>query len=135
MGTGSLKEQIQARVCAKNLQQSVLFLGARSDMAELYQAFDVLALPSFQEGMPVVGVEAQATGLPGVFADTITPEVLLLPTSKMLSLKDSPAKWAQEILALKNTPRTSGAEALRAKGFDIRQTARQIQDFYLELEK
>ena len=132
-GSGPLEQQIKNKVVEKGLQDKVLFLGVRKDVPALLQSFDVLCMPSLYEGLPVVGVEAQASGLPGVFADTITPEVVLLPTSKMLSLKDSPAKWAEEILALKNMPRTSGTEALLAKGFTIRQTARQIQHFYEKL--
>ncbi len=135
VGNGSLETHIQKIVAEKHLQNSVLFLGSRKDVAELYQVFDVFCMPSLQEGLPVVGVEAQASGLPCLFADTITPEVLLLPNSSMLSLEDSPVKWAQQILTLKGQPRTSGKEALRAKGFDIRQTAKQIQGFYEELAK
>lgn len=135
VGGGPLERKIKNLVIQKNLQNKVVFLGVRKDITALYQAFDVFVLPSFHEGMPVVAPEAQAAGLPCIFSDTITPEVRLLPHSCMLSLKDSPAKWAQHILAVKGQPRSSGKEALRAKGFDIRQTAKQIQDFYLELEK
>ena len=132
-GNGPLEQSIKNKTAGKNLQDKVLFLGVRKDVVQLYQACDVLCMPSLYEGLPVVGVEAQAAGLPCVFADTITPEVLLLPTSSMLSLKDCAAKWAQAILALKDTPRTSGADALRANGFDICQTAAQIQNLYEEL--
>ena len=134
-GGGALENSIKNRVISLNLQDKVIFLGVRTDVPELLQTFDVFVLPSLHEGFPVVGIEAQAAGLPCLFADTITPEVLLLPNSSMLSLEDSPVKWAQQILTLKGQPRTSGKEALRAKGFDIRQTAKQIQGFYEELAK
>ena len=133
VGGGILEESIKNRVKAKNLQNNVLFLGVRKDIAQLYQAFDTLCMPSLQEGLPVVGVEAQGAGLPCVFADTITKEVLLLPNSKMIGLKDSACVWAQTILALKDMPRTSGTEILCDKGFDICQATKQMQDFYLGL--
>lgn len=44
-----------------------MFLGQRSDVNELFQAMDVFCLPSLYEGLPVVGVEAQASGLPCFF--------------------------------------------------------------------
>lgn len=135
VGGGPLEETIKKKVISFNLQDKVFFLGVRKDVPDLLQAFDVLCMPSLYEGLPVVGVEAQVAGLPCVFADTITPEVLLLPSSYMLSLKDTPTVWAEKILSLKDQPRTSGADLVRAKGFDIRQTAQQIQDFYMELEK
>ena len=133
VGGGSLEEPIKARVTAKHLQNAVIFLGVRQDVPDLLQAFDALCMPSLYEGLPVVGVEAQAAGLPGIFADTITPEVLLLPSSRMLSLKDSAAVWAHQILSLKNQVRASGSTVLRDKGFDICQTAQQMQNFYEEL--
>ena len=40
------------------------FMGIRKDMARLYSAMDVFVLLGFYEGLPVVGVEAQAAGPP-----------------------------------------------------------------------
>ena len=63
VGQGPLKEEIENKVKELKLNDSVRFLGQRNDANELYQAFDVFCLPSLYEGLPVVGVEAQATGL------------------------------------------------------------------------
>ena len=133
IGVGPTEDKIKEQVNSQNLQDKVLFLGVRKDIADLLQAVDVLCMPSLYEGLPVVGVEGQAAGVPGVFADTITPEILLLPSSRMLSLKDSPAIWADTVLSLKKQLRSSGENFLAAKGFDIHQTAKQIQDLYFTL--
>lgn len=133
VGKGPLEEDIKTLVADKKLQDKVFFLGVRKDVPQLLQAFDVLCMPSFYEGLPVVGVEAQGTGLPGVFADTITKEVLLLPDCKMLSLNDSAEKWADVILSLKNAKRYNGKEFLKEKGFDIKDIAKKMQDFYISL--
>lgn len=133
VGGGPLEQTLKEQVEQKQLQEKVLFLGVRKDVAALYQAFDVFVLPSLQEGMPVTGIEAQAAGLPCVFADTITPEVLLLPGSCRLSLQDNAKTWADKILSFKNAKRTSGKHILMQKKFDIRQTARQVEQLYREL--
>ena len=61
-----------------NLDTNVMFLGQRNDVDELYQAFDVLLLPSLYEGLPVVGVEAQASGLLCLLSDNMTRETKIL---------------------------------------------------------
>ena len=81
-----------------NLDDNVKFLGQINDANELYQAFDVFLLPSLYEGLPVVGVEAQATGLLCVFSDDMTKETKVLDTTKFMSLNNTPKEWADNIL-------------------------------------
>ncbi len=135
VGGGPLENKIRSLVVSKQLQCNVLFLGTRKDVPELLQAFDVFVLPSFHEGMPVVAIEAQAAGLPCVFAGNITPEVCLLSTSCILSLQDCIEKWAEKILSLKNISRMNGVTVMKEMGFDSSQTAKQIQGFYLKLKQ
>lgn len=59
-GQGPLLDEIKEKVKKLNLANSVKFLGQRKDVSELYQAMDIFVLPSLYEGLPVVGVEAQA---------------------------------------------------------------------------
>lgn len=134
IGNGYLENEIRAYVRAENLQDKVIFLGARKDVAELYQAMDVFVLPSLHEGMPVSAIEAQCAGLPCIFADTITKEVLILPESKMLSLKNLPRVWADEILKYKGYKRNSGVQYLKIKGFDIKDIGKKIESLYNSLE-
>jgi hypothetical protein len=55
----------------------VRFLGARRDVPTILRAFDLFALPSFQEGVPFALLEAMAMGLPVVAtqADSIAETV------------------------------------------------------------
>ena len=66
IGDGSLRPGIEERAADRGLADYVLFLGDRKDVPALYQAMDVLVLPSLFEGLPMVGVEAQCAGLPMV---------------------------------------------------------------------
>ena len=90
-------------------------------------------MPSFYEGLPVVGVEAQTTGIPCLFSDTITEDVLLC-NSKQLSLKLSAKQWANEILNYKNFIRKDESEIVKRKGFDIKETVKKIENLYLRIE-
>ena len=51
------------------LGAAVEFLGPRADIAEILAAADLLALPSLEEGLPNVLLEAQAAGLACVATD------------------------------------------------------------------
>ena len=64
---------IENKVNDLGLTRAVKFLGQRSDANELYQAFDVFLLPSLYEGLGMVLIEAQASGLPCV-ASTKVPK-------------------------------------------------------------
>lgn len=97
-GEGELEESIHNQVEQLKLQDSVLFLGLRKDIAELMSTSDMFILPSFYEGLPVVGIEAQTNGLPCVFSDSITREVDLNDKENLfLSLELSDQKWAKKI--------------------------------------
>src|SRR5699024_2450595 len=84
-GDGPLKGTIQNKVKELGLEKSVKFLGQRNDANELYQAMDAFVLPSLYEGIPVVGVEAQAAGLPCSFSTDMTKETKVLQTTKFIS--------------------------------------------------
>ena len=74
IGTGPLEEKIKAKVKKLNLENSVLFLGQRNDTNKLYSVMDVFCLPSLYEGLPVVGVEAQAAGLLCIVSNKVSKE-------------------------------------------------------------
>lgn len=97
IGTGAEDEKVKQYAESKNLQGSVRFLGNRTDTAELYQGMDVFFMPSLFEGLPVTGIEAQATDLPCVFSDTITKELQYSNLVHYLSLDENAEKWAQTL--------------------------------------
>ena len=96
-GQGPKVEEIKEKVRAYNLQDNVVFLGQRSDANRLYQAFEVFLLPSLYEGLPVVGVEAQATGLLCLLSNDMTQETKVLDTTVFLSIDDE-KEWANLLL-------------------------------------
>ncbi len=135
IGQGELETTIKEKVQKLNLDENVIFLGARNDIEDLYQAMDVLLFPSLFEGLPITLLEAQTSGLPCCISDTITKEVDLTDLIHRESLKTSPMKWAQLTLAsaLKDGERFSHDKELTEAGFDIKKTASQIMSIYESL--
>ncbi len=131
VGEGIRLSAVQEYVRQKNLGNVVLFLGLRNDIPELLQAMDIFLLPSLFEGLPVVGVEAQAAGLPCLCSDGITEEILL-GCAQRISLKESPATWAEKALQFTNPSRKPAGKLM---SFDIRKTTRNLETFYEEVDK
>lgn len=130
-GQGPLLGEIKSKVSKLKLDNSVVFLGQRNDANELYQAFDLFILPSLYEGLPVVGIEAQVSGLPCLFSNDMTKETKMLKTTHFLSLDDSPEKWASEAIKYLNYKRKNEKKEIENSGFDIEREAIKLQNYYL----
>ncbi len=127
----SFWEQAKEKVEILGLAENVKFLGLRKDVPRLMQAMDCFLLPSRFEGLPLVGIEAQAAGLPCFFSDTITKEVGITDLAHFISLETSPAKWAEEILEKSQIPRRDTSEEIAAAGYDIEKEIGEMEKFYL----
>ncbi|WP_286084642.1 glycosyltransferase family 1 protein [Faecalibaculum rodentium] len=133
-GAGELEAEIRDKVKTLGLEDSVKFLGLRKDIPALMNAMDVFVLPSFFEGLPVVGVEAQATGLPVITSTAVARELPLEDLAQYIPLESSPEIWAEAILKAANESRahrrdTSGDIA--KAGYEIKAAARDFEQFYL----
>ena len=63
IGQGPLQDEIKDKVNKLGLDNSVLFLGQLDNANEYYQAFDIFLLPSLYEGLCMVLIEAECSGL------------------------------------------------------------------------
>ncbi len=134
VGQGPLMEEIKEKVRNIGLEKCVEFLGQRNDVNELYQAFDVFILPSLYEGLPVVGIEAQATGLLCFFSDDMTKETKVLNTAEFLSLEQSAKEWAYVIIKKNNIfKRKHTKQEMIDKKFDINIESKKLEKIYWQL--
>lgn len=133
-GQGPLMEKMKAKVEKLDIKDCVRFLGQRNDINELYQAFDVFCLPSLYEGLPIVGVEAQAAGLLCILSDEMTKETKVLNTTKFLSLKQEPIEWANCIIKImKKFKRNNTRKEIANNNFDISVEVNKLENKYNEL--
>ena len=111
-----------------------MFMGNVDNVNELYQVMDVFLLPSLFEGLPVVGIEAQTSGLKCFMSDTITNEVSITENVEFLSLKnDSLEKWADKILENIDYERKNMSKEIITAGYSIKEEAKKLQDIYLKM--
>ena len=133
VGQGPLEELIKKKVTDLNLQNSVKFLGQRSDVNELYQAFDIFVLPSLYEGLPVVGVEAQISGLPCFLSSDMTRETKIIEQTKFIDLDKKPVEWAEIIITdFKNNKndRISISSIAQNSRFNIKSEVQKLEKYY-----
>lgn len=134
-GQGPLMEEIKNKVEKLGLTQAVIFLGQRNDVNELYQAMDVFLLPSLYEGLGMVLIEAQCSGLPCI-ASTEVPEVAKISENFQFIDLTTPANiWAEQtIKTIKNYNREDGSDKIDKCNYNIYKEARKLVDKYSELE-
>ena len=134
IGDGPNKEKIKDLVNEKKLNDSVNFLGIRKDVNKILQAADLFLFPSKFEGLGIVAIEAQATGLPTLCSENIPEEANQTDLFNKLNLSDSIDDWVNKILELKNNKnsRESYAEKLKLAGYDAKDSAKKLEEIYLK---
>ncbi len=136
-GTGPTEVQLKQRAFDMGISNKVHFLGLRSDVNDLNQAFDVLLSPSQYEGLPVSLVESQAIGCPALVSIEVTTEVQIVPDMiHFMSLNDSTELWAKRVLSIagnRSMDKMVNDHYLSEAGYDIRQSSKDLGDWYKEL--
>lgn len=129
VGEGNTKEKIYDKVRSLALEEHVIFTGVRSEIPEIMHLFDVFLFPSFHEGLGIVAIEAQASGLSCIISDTIPKEVdLNMGLIHQIPLDKN--KWKEAIL--KNKPIDINNNLLYNSRFNIDYTIRELTNIYLK---
>ena len=137
VGTGPDEEKIRTRVQEHPYKNRIILYGETDNPTAFYSAMDVFAFPSRYEGLPVVLMEAQISGLPCIVSDKVTPEVDLGDISWQ-SIDANPEKWANVVLAF---GQRSKQERIAYKEnhqsqigeYDIAQSVKQLDRIYTDL--
>lgn len=132
VGNGPLREKIIAKASDLGIADRMILLSDRRDMDRLYQAMDVFVLPSLYEGLGIVAVEAQSSGLPTICSGGVAEAANVSPLFRRMMLEESPKAWAETIIKSAGVRNCAvGAAGARAHGFDVRDSAMKMQEWYL----
>lgn len=136
VGGGDLEKEIKTKAKNLGLDDAITFYGTTSNIGDIYQAMDCFVLPSHFEGLGMVAIEAQAASLRTLCANTIPNEAQITDFVEYMSLSDPPEKWAEKILSYKNGyERKDMFAEIKAAGYDIADSAKQLEDLYIECTK
>ena len=133
IGRGSLEDSIKTMVKEKGLDRDVWFMGVRDDIPQLLSMMDLFIFPSLYEGLSVSSIEVQCSGLPMLTSDIPSMrESKLTDTVQFVPLIEPPITWARNALSMPlNKERENCFEMVKAKGFDIKLSAKKLEEEYI----
>ena len=134
VGDGARREEIKRQAEQLGLDDAVRFMGIREDVPDLLHTMDVFLFPSLSEGLGIVLIEAQTCGLPCFTSKDVVPkEAQISNLLTFISLEDSPKYWADCVLQTDfSKERVSHATEATKHGYDIKKSAKDMQNFYLK---
>ena len=139
VGEGELRRELESLTAKHDLTEYVHFVGWREDVVNLLAISDIFVLPSHNEGLGLVIIEAMARSLPVIATEVGgVPEVVMHGETGILTPAHAPDQFAQALvkLAANNTQRQEMGKAGYARALDffsITSTARQTGELYKEL--
>lgn len=135
VGVGSLMEKVKAYVNERGLAGNVIFYGATNHVEEAMSGMDLFIFPSKYEGLGIVAVEAQASGLPVIMSDGIPNEAIITEHCYRVSLKKTVAEWAWIIENKMNflARDTDGFNKVMMAGYDINDVSRKLEEIYKKM--
>ncbi|RSX55530.1 capsular polysaccharide biosynthesis protein Cps4H [Bifidobacterium dolichotidis] len=134
IGKGDDRPAIEQHIRQAGVEDKVLILGERKDVADLYQAMDVFVFPSRYEGMSIALLEAQASGLPSVISTGNPPESKINSNVQRLPLEENKnvSDWVAALLRASSMKRLDQKENnLIGSEYDTNMQGAYIQEFFL----
>lgn len=130
VGSGEREEEYRKMVNEYGLSNCVIFTGYRKDVPELLNVMDIFCLPSRFEGLGIVLVEAQATGLPCIVNQSVPEEVKITEDVVMLPLDIS--VWKRRIMKYysNRTWRKENGKKILDAGYDISNQIKMVEQYY-----
>ncbi len=134
VGTGPLEDKIKCEVEKNGLENKFIFLGNRNDVNELLMASDLFLFPTLHEGLGIVLVEAQFSGLNCITSDIVPEEADIgLNLIKKINLRKSNKYWSNQVINVleRVKDRNINEKFINSANYNIKNIASDVQEFYL----
>ena len=130
IGSGELENSIKKKVEKLDLNKNVIFAGFQNDVNNYMQAMDLFVFPSLYEGLGLVLVEAQASGLP-CFATKGTIPIDVKITDNFNFIPLNVQKWIYYIYINNLNREKSTENKIKENNYFIEDVCSQLEKHYL----
>lgn len=136
IGDGTLKEKIVKEIKKIGIEKQVIFKEKITDIQNYYNAMDIFIFPSLFEGLGIVLIEAQLSGLKCIISKRIPEEAIISMNVKRINNFNS-TEWNEalktEIKKRKNREILDANSKM--KEYDIKCISNQMEKFYMNLNQ
>lgn len=133
VGSGSLKDDIKEKILKLNIADKVIIIDDVSNPEDYYQAMDIFIFPSYYEGLGIVAIEAQTSGLPIICNKTLPKDIDITKNIVRLSLDDSYETWTKAIKKASKIQRKDCSEIVEKTKFNILKETKKLERYYKDL--
>jgi glycosyltransferase involved in cell wall biosynthesis len=141
VGEGENIDMVKSIAEDLNLADRVIFYGTTDYVNEVVQAMDCFVFPSRFEGLGIVAIEAQASGLSCVASTEVPTKIKIHDKTTFLSLDADATEWASAVIERKSavSERQNNIKETRLKleeaKFDIEKNCSDMLDYYRKICK
>lgn len=128
IGRGKQENELRKMASDLGIEDRVHILVGRDDVPELLKAMDVFIFPSRFEGLGIVLIEAQVSGLPCVTSDNIPFEAYQSKNITRLSLDAPKEEWIEALLNPKGNIERYGD----INNYDMKKEIKNLENLYLQ---
>ena len=105
VGDGELRSTLEQKARDLGIEDRVIFMGFQYNLQKIYAGLDIIALSSYNEGLPVALIEAMAAGKPVISTDVGgVVDLILDGDNGLLVPSNDPKSLAEATLYLLEHP-------------------------------
>ena len=129
VGDGNTLTKVKTTAKKLGVFKNIYFVGRKNNPEDYLQAMDIFLLPSKYEGLGLVAIEAQCSGLPVIASNTVPKDIKITPNVSFLSINDVQS-WIHKLKDYSRFDRKDESNLIVKNGFDEIDLGESIKRLY-----
>ncbi len=115
----------------KRMEGKIIVLPPQEDVWKYYQMMDIFVFPSINEGLGMVLIEAQVSGLRCLVSEAIPPEAFVTSRIESMNLSEGVSRWADRIQSYQDLyDRRDHDVEIESYGYSAKKAAKELENIY-----